>query len=40
MKITKFNTLRFQIKLVSALLLFVLIVLLGISIKRAFDANK
>ena len=40
MKITKFKTLRFQIRLVSALLLFILIVLLGISIKRAFDANK
>jgi len=40
MKITKFNTLRFQIIIVSALLLFVLIVLLGISIKRSFDAKK
>ncbi len=40
MKITKFKTLRFQIRLVSALLLFVLIVLLGISIKRSFDTNR
>ena len=40
MKITKFNTLRFQTRLVSALLLLVLIVLLGMSIKRSFDAKK
>ncbi len=40
MKITKFQTLRFQTTLVSALLLFVLIVLLGISIKKAFDTKK
>lgn len=40
MKITKFKTLRFQIRLVSALLLSVLIILLGISIKRSFDEKK
>ncbi len=40
MKIAKFKTIGFQIKLVSASLLFILIVLLGISIKRSFDTNK
>ena len=40
MKITKFNTIRVQIIFVSALLLLVLIVLLGISIKKSFNAKK
>ncbi|MBT6564704.1 MAG: response regulator [Candidatus Scalindua sp.] len=40
MKFTKSKTLRFQIILVSVLLLFVLIILLGISIKRSLDAKK
>jgi len=40
MKIARYNTIRFQIILVSALLLLVLVVLLGVSIIRSFDAKE